>query len=496
MKNPTLHSGVYTLKLMWVLAILATVFIASMPQTARALPLFARQTGQNCVACHAGGQFPELTPYGRLFKLTGYTMGERTVPVSVMGVLSNAMVADTSKTDDAGADFQKNGQTVFATGSLFLGGKVTDNIGALTQITFNPYATQGVDGKFHGHTNADNMDIRFADRFVDEKRDLIVGLSVNNNPSVSDPWNSSAAWMQYVPSSSLTSNRFIDATTPYPSYSTGGNIAGVTAYTYLNQSLYAEFGGYSTSRGLLSFMSAGLGDDRTTKLRGINPYLRLAWNHEWGAHSLMVGTSAMAAQIYDSNLDTSDPTTTRHTRDWKIDAQYQYLLDPHTVTGQLVFARNRTRYSDAQQANPTASAFVDAAGNPLAGPNAEDTTNLMRAKLTYTYQARYGGSVSFFNRTGSTNTANQTSGYDPVTMSITSDPGAQAPSLRVGGNLSGNPATRGLTFETFWTPTQYVRIGAQYTAYSRYNGASDNYDGFGRNARDNNTLLFYLWAAY
>ena len=147
---------------MWILAILAAVFIASMPQTARALPLFARQTGQNCVACHAGGQFPELTPYGRLFKLTGYTMGERTVPVSVMGVLSNAMVADTSKTDDAGADFQKNGQTVFATGSLFLGGKVTDNIGALTQITFNPYATQGVDGKFHGHTNADNMDIRFA----------------------------------------------------------------------------------------------------------------------------------------------------------------------------------------------------------------------------------------------------------------------------------------------------------------------------------------------
>ncbi|MFM0390145.1 cytochrome C, partial [Paraburkholderia dipogonis] len=31
--------------------------------TAQALPIFARQTGQSCVACHAGGQFPELTPY-------------------------------------------------------------------------------------------------------------------------------------------------------------------------------------------------------------------------------------------------------------------------------------------------------------------------------------------------------------------------------------------------------------------------------------------------
>ena len=53
-----------------------------------------------------------------------------------------------------------------------------------------------------------------------------------------------------------------------------------------------------------------------------------------------------------------------------------------------------------------------------------------------------------------------------------------------------------LSIEAFWTPTQYLRIGAQYTAYGRYNGASQNYDGFGRNARDNNSLFLYLWAAY
>ncbi|MBT8561405.1 hypothetical protein G6717_02300 [Polynucleobacter paneuropaeus] len=54
---------------------------------AQALPLFSRQTGQNCVACHAGGQYPELTPYGRYFKITGYTIGQRTdVPVSVQFV--------------------------------------------------------------------------------------------------------------------------------------------------------------------------------------------------------------------------------------------------------------------------------------------------------------------------------------------------------------------------------------------------------------------------
>ena len=65
-------------------------------QSASALPIFARQTGQNCVACHAGGQFPELTPYGRMFKLTGYTIGKRTVPLSVMAVGTYANLASTT----------------------------------------------------------------------------------------------------------------------------------------------------------------------------------------------------------------------------------------------------------------------------------------------------------------------------------------------------------------------------------------------------------------
>ena len=41
---------------------------------AHAVPAFARQTGQNCNACHVS--FPELTPYGRYFKLSGYTLGK------------------------------------------------------------------------------------------------------------------------------------------------------------------------------------------------------------------------------------------------------------------------------------------------------------------------------------------------------------------------------------------------------------------------------------
>src|SRR5271169_194780 len=40
---------------------------------ADALPSYARQTGQPCGACHT--DFPGLTPFGRRFKLFGYTIG-------------------------------------------------------------------------------------------------------------------------------------------------------------------------------------------------------------------------------------------------------------------------------------------------------------------------------------------------------------------------------------------------------------------------------------
>src|SRR5437016_5177306 len=36
------------------------------------VPAFSRQTGLACSACHY--QFPQLTPFGRLFKLNGYTL--------------------------------------------------------------------------------------------------------------------------------------------------------------------------------------------------------------------------------------------------------------------------------------------------------------------------------------------------------------------------------------------------------------------------------------
>jgi hypothetical protein len=41
-----------------------------------------------------------------------------------------------------------------------------------------------------------------------------------------------------------------------------------------------------------------------------------------------------------------------------------------------------------------------------------------------------------------------------------------------------------------------MKVGVQYVAYTMFNGGSRNYDGFGRDASDNDTLFVYVWTAF
>ena len=55
------------------LVVLTALLTAGYAPPAEALPSYARQTGQTCGTCHT--DFAGLTPYGRLFKIQGYTAG-------------------------------------------------------------------------------------------------------------------------------------------------------------------------------------------------------------------------------------------------------------------------------------------------------------------------------------------------------------------------------------------------------------------------------------
>jgi hypothetical protein len=50
--------------------------------------------------------------------------------------------------------------------------------------------------------------------------------------------------------------------------------------------------------------------------------------------------------------------------------------------------------------------------------------------------------------------------------------------------------------ELNYVPWLNTKFSLQYTAYSKFNGGSSNYDGFQRNASDNNSVYALLWFAF
>ena len=450
----------------WLLLALA------IPASALAVPAFARQTGQNCVACHAGGQFPELTAYGRVFKLTGYTIGTRAMPLAVMGVAvynkTHNVVKGTDGVNAGSSVLPKENSIAFATGSVFIAGKVTDNLGGFIQISYDNYDSQDpVTGKWHGRSRADNVDIRYADRFIDEKKDLIVGLSLNNNPTVQDVWNSAPAWTSpYVPNIGRADAATNAGSTP-TIYNLGANVAGLGAYAYWNRTVYTEISLYQAAdRGIKSIFSSGTSLSNLTRLKGTSPYWRIALTHDRGPHSGMIGAFGMVNRIFNDPLDPTVPAD--HFSDLGVDAQYQYILDRHTVTVMATHVNEKIRYASFKW-DPADPNFTGESSN------ASDTVRHTRLKASYVYQAKYGASLAYYTTSGSTNPLR----YDPGAL-----------------GLPGNLGSRIWVPEVFWTPVQYARLGVQFWRYSKLAGGSTNYAGDGRDAKDNNTMFIYLWAAY
>src|SRR5436189_3982903 len=78
------------------IAVLIGLFACVRFDSAAAVPAFARQTEQQCIACHVS--FPELTPYGRYFKLTGYTIGKPALSSDGLHHIPLAVMAEASVT--------------------------------------------------------------------------------------------------------------------------------------------------------------------------------------------------------------------------------------------------------------------------------------------------------------------------------------------------------------------------------------------------------------
>lgn len=421
---------------------------------ALAVPSFARQTGQQCATCHATG-FSVLTPFGREFKLRAYTLGERNLPLVVGGVASLTQSRNASPAGEF--DFKDDNRLSLQRASAYFAGKISNNAGAFVNWNYDGIERRGA---------MEMVDVRYAGSTTLANKELLFGVTLNNNPTVSDIYNSTPAFgfPQLSPAG-------ITAVTPNAmsqiDMSLASQVAGVAAYGRWNNSLYAELGAYRTADKIFSILRAGVprtgGMEGAAAIKSGAPYWRLAYEQQWVSNSLAVGAFGLLVDRYPDPANPSGPTD--RYRDLGLDAQYQYLSDEHRVTSGLTWIKEKQSWR--------ASFDPSGMGGMRDGPSGELTT--FRAHAGYVYRKQYGTTLGYFANRG------------------TSDNMLYNTGKAVTGSANGSPDTAGGLLELSYIPQQNVRLALRYTAYAKFNGAKTNYDGFGRNASDNDNLYFYTW---
>src|SRR5580704_14831018 len=498
--------------------VMASILLVAAPDPTEALPSFARQTGQPCGTCHT--DFPGLTPYGRRFKLLGYTTGGgkyRTTPFPSFPGTGNTAKANAYAPDPALANlaaytkaldprageadpgegqqkgwvppismmavagfthtqaplapptdpYKPNDNTVLTPFSVFWGGAVTDHIGAFAQVTYNAPPAGGFPDPL-GHTwTWDNTDIRFADVTKIFNLDVIYGITANNNPTVQDVWNTTPAWgFPYV----------VSNLAPTPASKTliegafAAHVGSVGAYAFIQDLLYLEASFYRTldfrtqnSFGTDPFGAPGLFD-------GAAPYWRIALEPHWGRNWFMLGAFGMHAEV----LPWVDPTFALGTTavflnsdkftDLGFDSQYQYQGDNFWLTLRGTYIREFQKLYQ--------SFAIGASSNPT------DELNTLRLLASFAYgnDNRIVLTGQYFDTWG------------------TSDP------LLYAGLASGfSPDSNGWIAEIAYIPFSMskapgwpwanARVGLQYIAYNKFDGTTVG-------ASSNNTVFLYAWFAW
>ena len=418
---------------------------------AHAVPSFSRQTGYPCMACHTTP--PELTPLGRLFKLNGYTIagGMPTIKVKSAGEqagldllqsLPLSVVFDTSFTAvrTAQPGTQNGSFELPQDASLFLAGAWAQHVGSFVQVTYS-----GADD----HFSWDNTDIRYSNSGKLGGKDIVYGITFNNNPSVEDLWNDTPAWgFPWVNSDVAVS----PSAAALVNGSLAQDVAGIGGYGMWDDHFYFAGTIYRSNHigGPQPPTGAGFG----INIRGVAPYWRFAWQQTSKNNYLEVGTYGM--DVRSSPMAVTGPEDDY--TDWAVDFQYDRTLpqfDNDILSLRGTYIRE----------NSTLAGTLALGGASFLAHN----LNTLQANAEYHFGDRYAATFGWFSVTGTT---------DPLLY-------ASAP---VTGSADGDPHSDGFLTNFAWWPMQNIQVVAQYTKYLRFNGLVRNYDGAGRNAADNDAI--------
>lgn len=409
---------------------------------AEAVPSFSRQTNMPCEACHTS--YPELTQFGRMFKLNGYqVVGSPQVetggsadqagvkvnqipPFSAMFLMSYQQQAkgDTG-TQNSTMEFPQQF-------SLFFAGEISPKGGAFVQLTYDHVSD---------HFTLDNTDIRFSDQATWGNTNVVYGVNATNNPTAEDIFQSTPAWGFPFVSPDTAKG----APTALIDGGLAGDVVGLGAYTMVDNHYYLDVGGYRSEHAAQPVPYSGTA---TNTLSNVAPYVRLAYQTTFDDNFLEVGAYGMPRTLV---FPTGVIGPTDEYRDVGVDAQYERHIGKNQLTVRATALKENTDWK--------ASAYS----------NAQDNLQTYRANAAW----HVGGKQTW------------TLGYSVTT--------GKEDALLYTDSTTGSPNTNNWMLQYTYLPWQNVQVGAQYTAFTKFMGASSDYNGTGRNASDNNATYVYAW---
>ena len=430
------------------------IFISIFHHTAHAVPSYARQTGLPCSGCHYNP--PELNAAGRQFKLYGYIntsqtghitakKDERHAGLDLLATLPLSAWLEASFTNTkAPQPGTQNGNAELPQDiSLFLAGAWSTHIGSFLQVTYDTQAD---------HFTMDNTDIRYARVKKLDGKEWVWGLTLNNNPTVEDLWNTAPAWGFPFIASDVAPG---PTAAPILQGTLGEDVAGIGGYTMWNGHLYVAGTLYRSAH--LGVGQPSTGEDFGFNIRGLAPYWRIAWqqnglknNFEVGAYGMHMastpGAIAGPKDIYN---------------DYAADFQFDRTIGKDVLSLRGTYIR--------ENSDLLASLTDGAAGFRFHHLNAFNTN------AEYHFGNLISTAVGWFTTSGTP---------DPLLY----------PQSDVTGSANGSPQSAGYILNFSVWPAQNVDLAVQYTGYTRFNGAATDYDASGRNANGNDAV--YLLARF
>jgi len=435
------------------LRITMVLFVLLAFDRAYAVPSYARQTGFSCNVCHRNP--PELTAFGRKFKLNGYILSAATandkigsakdltlskyVPISAMILISNtAFQANQPASQNNAAGFPQQL-------SIFLAGGFASHFGGFAQFTY----THSDD-----HFSMDNTDLRYANQGKLGGKDLSYGITLNNNPTVEDLWNSTPAWgFPWI----STASGVDPIASPLINGGLSQDVAGIGGYSLWNNHLYTDITVYRSEHAGASTPVTGTG--QAINIGGVAPYWRVAWQQHFGENYLMVG----AYGIYVNSFPGAVSGPSDRYVDPSFDFQYQRPFGSNQLDVHGTYVHEKSNLGAT-----FAAEGADFAIHHL---------NTFKADATYHWRDK----------------CSVTGAYSSTTGTADSTLYASAP---LTGSNNGSPGTNGYIAQFAYWPAKNVGLNVNYSGFNKFNGAKKNYDGNNRNASDNNTVYMALWLSF